>query len=70
MQGITISETAHGTADARRYTYECAFLMRGLKKPQSQEAGQIDYLPMTAKPFAGHRLRRLAGVADGTPRQT
>jgi hypothetical protein len=37
MQGTTISETAHGTVDARRYTYECTFLMRGLKKSQSQE---------------------------------
>jgi cytochrome P450 len=30
MSGITISEKHHGPADARRYTYEPTFIMRGL----------------------------------------
>ncbi|MBV9319539.1 MAG: cytochrome P450 [Mycobacterium sp.] len=30
MSAITISETAHGSADARRYTYEPTWQMRGL----------------------------------------
>jgi hypothetical protein len=30
MADITISETAHGSAGARRYTYEPTWQMRGL----------------------------------------
>ena len=30
MADIKISEAHHGTADARRYSYEPAFMMRGL----------------------------------------